>query len=151
MTNQKIRRMNNNNNKFWRKIEVLWKIIWSGCCGVWSYSIVDGLPVTLKPWSSTQYQFHHQFPEFQFLSRWSCWNSHWKSCLLWVFFSYIFQTIRVYLPLVAGRQPDGKRPLTYWLVTKKPLWGFKYKGQPDYKDPALSEIRPETRIRFRTP
>ena len=45
-----------------------------------------------------------------------------------IFFSYIFQTIRVYLPLVAGRQPDGKRPLTqaltYWLVTKKPLWGY---------------------------
>ena len=37
------------------------------------------------------------------------------------FFSYIFQTIHVYLPLVAGRQPDGKRPLAYWLVTKKPL------------------------------
>ena len=28
---------------------------------------------------------------------------------------------------------------------------FKYKGQPDCKDPTLSETWPKTRIRFRTP
>ena len=28
---------------------------------------------------------------------------------------------------------------------------FKYKGLPDFKDPALSKTCPETRIRFRTP